>query len=137
MSIRLKNTLIVLFAVLMVFTIMPTDSYAALKCKKTWDNGVSDKALNKYNGKAYSYKLPVTSKLKQNHCHGYVEWALNNVYDISPQISNFDRPLKVKDWLNKQGISVTEEELDKLVEAAVKTMNDKKVKTPSSIINIE
>lgn len=44
----------------------------------------------------------------------------------------------VSDWLNKQGISVTEEELDKLIEAAVKTMNDnKKVKTPSSIINIE
>ena len=43
----------------------------------------------------------------------------------------------VSDWLNKQGISVTEEELDKLVESAVKTMNDKKAKVPSSVINIE
>jgi LL-H family phage holin len=43
----------------------------------------------------------------------------------------------VSDWFVKQGIDVTAEELDKLIEAAVKTMNDKKVKTPSSIINIE
>ena len=43
----------------------------------------------------------------------------------------------VSDWLKKQGIDVTTEELDKLVEAAVKVMNDnKKVKAPTSVINL-
>lgn len=42
----------------------------------------------------------------------------------------------VSDWLTKQGISVTEDELDKLVEAAVKKMNDSKQKVPTSVINV-
>lgn len=42
----------------------------------------------------------------------------------------------VSEWLNKQGINVTEEELDKLVEAAVKKMNDENKKGPSSVINL-
>lgn len=42
----------------------------------------------------------------------------------------------VSEWLTKQGINITEEELDKLVEAAVKKMNDGKSKMPSSIITI-
>lgn len=42
----------------------------------------------------------------------------------------------VSDWLVKQGINVTEEELDKLVEAAVKKMNDSKQKVPTSVINV-
>lgn len=42
----------------------------------------------------------------------------------------------VSDWLTKQGIAVTAEELDKLVEAAVKKMNDSKSKVPTSVINV-
>ena len=42
----------------------------------------------------------------------------------------------VSDWLTKQGIAVTEDELDKLVEAAVKKMNDSKQKVPTSVINV-
>lgn len=42
----------------------------------------------------------------------------------------------VSEWLTKQGIDVTPEELDKLVEAAVKTMKDKEGKVPTSVINV-
>jgi LL-H family phage holin len=40
----------------------------------------------------------------------------------------------VSEWLNKQGIQVTEEELDKLVEAAVRRMKNEEVKVPNSFI---
>ena len=43
----------------------------------------------------------------------------------------------VSDWFVKQGIEVTPDELDKLIEAAVKSMKDKEVKVPSSVINID
>ena len=36
----------------------------------------------------------------------------------------------VSSWLSRQGIEVTSEELDKLIEAAVKRMNDAKTKGP-------
>ena len=42
----------------------------------------------------------------------------------------------VSDWLKKQGIEVTDAELDNLIESAVKKMNDRKAKVPESIINI-
>ena len=42
----------------------------------------------------------------------------------------------VSDWLTKQGIEVTSEELDNLIESAVKKMNDKKTKAPTSVINV-
>lgn len=42
----------------------------------------------------------------------------------------------VSSWLGRQGIEVTSEELDKLIEAAVKKMNDAKSKVPASVINV-
>lgn len=43
----------------------------------------------------------------------------------------------VSDWFVKQGIDVTAEELDKLIEAAVKKMKDEEtVKVPQSVINV-
>ena len=42
----------------------------------------------------------------------------------------------VMHWLESQGINVTEEELNYLIEAAVKKMNDAKSKVPSSVINL-
>ena len=42
----------------------------------------------------------------------------------------------VSEWLTKQGITVTPEELDLLIEAAVKKMNDSKTKVPTSVINV-
>lgn len=42
----------------------------------------------------------------------------------------------VSGWLIRQGVNVTYEELDKLIEAAVKKMNDAKTKGPQSVINV-
>lgn len=43
----------------------------------------------------------------------------------------------VSEWLNKQGINATPEELDKLVEAAVKAMKDKeKMTAPNTVVNL-
>ena len=43
----------------------------------------------------------------------------------------------VSDWFVKQGIDVTPDEIDKLIEAAVKKMKDEEIiKVPQSVINV-
>ena len=42
----------------------------------------------------------------------------------------------VSNWLNEQKIEVSPEELDRLIEAAVKRMNDNKNQVPNSVINV-
>ena len=62
------------------------DAYAAVKSRKVWSKNVTDKKLNKYNGKNYYWKLPGQNMYA---CVGYAEWAMNAVYDVSPRVPNY------------------------------------------------
>ena len=76
-------------------------SYAALSTTKKWGSDITDKKLNKYNGRNYYKKLPIVN---QYACTGYTEWALNSVYGI--KVPGYASTRALREYFIKKGNKV-------------------------------
>lgn len=83
---RVLSTLLV-FVVLTIAVIPDAQAaYGAVRSKKKWGKGVTDEKLNEMNGTNYYALLPGVNMYA---CVGYVEWALKNVYEVSPDVPSY------------------------------------------------
>ena len=83
---RVLSTLLVL--VVLTIAVIPDAqaAYGAVRSKKKWGKGVTDEKLNEMNGTHYYALLPGVNMYA---CVGYVEWALKNVYEVSPDVPSY------------------------------------------------